>query len=207
MSALIPKGLFLVGLVLSEAIRFPHRMRHKRAMQAGLVRDSRVSGPEFALDLIAFCGMELLPLVYVFTGWIDFADIRLSLPVAAGATALGAAAFAAGLWLLRKAHAELAANWKPTVQILESHRLVTGGIYARLRHPIYAAVWLMALAQALLLHNGLAGPAGLLGFLPVYRIRVPREERMMQDHFGEEYRTYRERTGRILPRRGGAFRG
>jgi protein-S-isoprenylcysteine O-methyltransferase Ste14 len=37
-------------------------------------------------------------------------------------------------------------------------------------------------------------------FLPVYLVRVPREERMMLDHFGETYRLYMERTGQIMPR-------
>jgi protein-S-isoprenylcysteine O-methyltransferase Ste14 len=40
---------------------------------------------------------------------------------------------------------------------------------------------------------------GLLSYLPIYVIRVPREERMMVDLFGKEYETYMEKTGRILP--------
>jgi protein-S-isoprenylcysteine O-methyltransferase Ste14 len=32
--------------------------------------------------------------------------------------------------------------------------------------------------------------------------RVPREEQMMLDEFGEEYRVYMERTGRYFPRWG-----
>lgn len=198
---MIPKALFVIGLLTCEVIRFPHRMRHKRAMQQGRVRDSRISGGDVALDLLAFSAMEILPLIFVFSGWLRFADLRLPPGLSASATLLGGLAFAAGLWLLRRAHRDLAANWTPTVQILESHRLITGGVYARIRHPIYAAVWLMALAQALLLHNWIAGPAGLLGFLLVYWIRVPREERMMEDHFGDEYRRYREHTPAILPRR------
>ncbi|HEY9087145.1 MAG TPA: hypothetical protein VIO36_03170 [Anaerolineaceae bacterium] len=39
-----------------------------------------------------------------------------------------------------------------------------------------AAVWLLA--------NWIAGPACLALFLPVYLVRVPREERLMLDYFG-----------------------
>jgi len=36
--------------------------------------------------------------------------------------------------------------------------------------------------------------------LPLYVVRIPREEAMMEDEFGEEYRRYVERTGRVMPR-------
>jgi protein-S-isoprenylcysteine O-methyltransferase Ste14 len=101
------------------------------------------------------------------------------------------------LW---RAHADLGRNWTPTLQITESHRLVTGGVYRYLRHPIYAAIWLTGLAQVLMLANWIAGPACLVLFLPVYLVRVPREERMMLDHFGDEYRAYMGRTGGVIPR-------
>ena len=80
--------------------------------------------------------------------------------------------------------------------------LVTQGVYQYIRHPIYAAVWLTGLAQLSLLANWIAGLAGLLSFLPVYLVRVAREERMMLDHFGDEYRAYMNRTGTIMPRLG-----
>ena len=77
------------------------------------------------------------------------------------------------------------------------------GVYRYIRHPIYAVVWLSSIAQALLLQNWIAGLAGLIFFLPVYLVRVPREEQMMLDHFGQEYQTYLEHTGRIFPKLGG----
>jgi protein-S-isoprenylcysteine O-methyltransferase Ste14 len=52
----------------------------------------------------------------------------------------------------------------------------------------------------LLLQNWVAGWAGLALFAPLYVLRVPREERMMLDQFGEEYRAYMDRTGGVVPR-------
>ena len=43
---------------------------------------------------------------------------------------------------------------------LAHYMLVTNGIYRRIRHPMYSAFWLWAIAQALLLPNWIAGPAG-----------------------------------------------
>jgi protein-S-isoprenylcysteine O-methyltransferase Ste14 len=40
-------------------------------------------------------------------------------------------------------------------------------------------------------------------FAPLYLSRVPREEQMMLEQFGEVYRAYMRRTGRVFPRIGG----
>jgi protein-S-isoprenylcysteine O-methyltransferase Ste14 len=55
------------------------------------------------------------------------------------------------------------------------------------------------LAQALLLQNWIAGPAGLIGFGLLYAFRVGREEAMMREAFGEAYAAYEARTRRIVP--------
>ncbi len=55
-------------------------------------------------------------------------------------------------------------------------------------------------AQALLLQNWLCGLGGLVAFLLLYFVRVPREEQMMRDHFGDAYRDYAAQTGRVLLR-------
>jgi protein-S-isoprenylcysteine O-methyltransferase Ste14 len=108
--------------------------------------------------------------------------------------------FAGGLWVIWRAHQDLGRNWSPTLDLQQEHQLVTNGIYARMRHPIYAGMWLWACAQPLLLQNWLVGPAGLLTFALVYATRVPKEEKMMLDRFGAQYRAYLDKTGSILPR-------
>ncbi len=45
----------------------------------------------------------------------------------------------------------------------------------------------------------LAGVGGLILFLPMYVIRMPQEEQMMIGQFGDVYRAYMQRTGRVLP--------
>lgn len=93
-------------------------------------------------------------------------------------------------------------NYSSTLVIWQEHSLIDEGIYRYLRHPIYAALWLWGFAQPLLLQNWIAGLAGMAVITPLYFLRVPREEEMLLDHFGEEYRSYMERTGRVLPRLG-----
>ena len=185
------KVAYVVGFAIGSGIRCVYTS----ACRENIVADDRRT----RLDslLVALAGMGLVvPLVHVFSPWLAFADYRM--PVWVGP--IGAAAFVFALWLLFRSHADLGRNWSPTAQIREDHWLVTFGVYDRIRHPMYAAHWLWGVAQVLLLHNWVAGPALVLTFLPLYLTRVPREEQMMLDRFGEDYRAYIERTGRIVPR-------
>jgi len=140
--------------------------------------------------------MFIIPLLYVLTSWLDFADYQL--PMWAGW--VGVAIFAASAWLLWRSHADLGLNWLPTPDIREGHTLVTDGVFRYIRHPMYAAHWLWAIAQPLLLHNWIAGLSMAASMLPLYLVRVRQEEEMMLEHFGEEYRLYMGRTGRVIPR-------
>ena len=141
----------------------------------------------------------LMPFFCVFTNWLDFADYDL--PAWAGC--VGVLTFIIALWLLCRSHADLGRNWSVTTEIKERHALVTNGVFRYIRHPMYAAHLLWGFAQAFLIHNWTAGLASLVVFLPLYLLRVPREERVLLDQFGEEYRSYVSRTGRVIPR----FRG
>jgi hypothetical protein len=91
-------------------------------------------------------------------------------------------------------------SWSVTLELNQNHHLVTQGVYRRIRHPMYASFFAMALGQALLLNNWIAGFAALVAVGVLYRVRTPNEERMMLESFGDEYRAYMRRTGGIVPR-------
>ncbi len=90
-------------------------------------------------------------------------------------------------------------NWSVTRKVRAEHRLISQGVYAYVRHPMYSAFFLWALAQLFLLPNYIAGPAGLVGFGTLYLFRVGREEALMLETFGDEYEAYRARTKRLIP--------
>ena len=50
-----------------------------------------------------------------------------------------------------------------------------------------------------ILPNWIAGLAGLVGFGTLFFGRVAREGRMMLEAFGDSYRAYMARTGRVFP--------
>ena len=76
---------------------------------------------------------------------------------------------------------------------------MASGVYAHVRHPMYSAFWLLALAQALLVPNWLAGLSGIVGWGILFFLRIGREEALMVETFGDEYRAYMQRTARVLP--------
>lgn len=79
-------------------------------------------------------------------------------------------------------------------------KLITEGIYGRIRHPRYVAVWLGTVAAALVA-NYLAVYVLALLLLPALYLVVVLEERELRDRFGEEYLTYSDRVPRFIPRR------
>ena len=185
------KATYVIALVIEIIIRLPY----DRARRRTPVADDRVSRTEGVVLWLLLLGGFIFPMLYIFTPWLAFADYDL--PDWAGW--VGVALAVAALGVFWRAHVDLGRNWSPSLQLMEQHTLVTHGIYRFIRHPMYASQLILTVAQMLLLQNWIAGPGGLLLFLPLYFLRVPREEQMMLEKFGEQYRAYIRRTGRVLP--------
>lgn len=143
---------------------------------------------------------SLLPLSYIFGTWLDFANLPFAMPPVVGVT--GTALFLFSIWLLHRAHADLGKSWSVAVKPRAGRHLVTHGVYRRVRHPMYAAHVLWGIAQTLLLPNLIAGPVALVLIVILLGLRIPREERALLERFGEEYRRYIDKTGRMLPKLG-----
>jgi len=191
MTPLVAKAIWVLGVVGWFVIRYPHDRRARRTPKLRRADGRR----EIVLMTISATGLGIIPFLHVISDAPRFANYTFH-PWQAW---LGAAVFATALWLFYRTHKDLGRNWSVTLEVCDQHTLVTSGVYSRVRHPMYSAFWLWALAQALLLPNWIAGPAGLVGFGTLFLLRVRREEAMMIDTFGEDYRRYMERTSRILP--------
>jgi hypothetical protein len=79
-------------------------------------------------------------------------------------------------------------------------KLITEGIYGRVRHPRYLAVALGTVAVAFFT-NYLAVYVLAALVIPALYLVVLLEERELRDRFGEEYVEYCGRVPRFLPRR------
>ncbi len=164
------------------------------------VASSRSSGQDMFLLILSSLGMVFFPMVYIFSPWLDFADYFLPSLMSHILGWLGAGIFVIALYLLYKSHSDMGQNFSPELSLKEEHKLITSGIFRSIRHPMYTAHIVWAVAQILLLQNWIVGPSFLLTSLPLYFFRIPREEQMMLQTFKEEYLEYMNSTGRIFPK-------
>jgi protein-S-isoprenylcysteine O-methyltransferase Ste14 len=186
------KAIFLDVLVVYLFVRYLSNHRQSEQRQT---RKPYSNKPGLVLDTLTDLAL-IPPMVYIFTPWLDFAGYYLP----AWSSLAGVLLFIVALWIIGKAYFRPGTNYPTRVEIGDKHSLVSQGIYRYIRHPIYAGFWLWSIAQPLLLHNWIAGFAMLATFLPLYWVRVPREERMLLERFGESYRGYMKETGRVVPR-------
>jgi len=104
----------------------------------------------------------------------------LDSPLPIAARWLGFAFGLVGVALAGWSQVTLGRQWSAQLQLTERHQLITGGPYARIRHPIYAALLSLSLGFALITANWFFILMGAIAII-VALDRIPREERMMQD--------------------------
>lgn len=191
MTPSLAKAAVILIMVGWYVIRFRYARRSRRTPVARSARGRL----ETVLLTISLTGLGIVPFVYVAIGFPAFADYAFR-PALAW---LGLVFAIASLVMFRLTHRALGRNWSISLELRQNHRLITEGVYRHMRHPMYTAFWLWAVAQALLLPNWFAGLAGIVGFGALFFGRIAREERMMMESFGDEYRAYMQRTYRVIP--------
>ncbi len=111
---------------------------------------------------------------------------------------IGIALMVLGLIVNRMAISALGKFWDKLV-IKEDHRLITEGIYAHIRHPIYTSYILLFTGYVVLFQ----APISAVMFVAVlsiwYGSRISLEEAMLIEKFGDAYREYRTHTKRLFP--------
>ena len=163
MNPWIAKAVILAASIVMVAIRAPHGQRSRGVK----VVKNRKGRQEVILLTLAWLGF-FVPLVWVASQAFSFAEYPLRLnPLIAGVVCL-----VVGLWLFYRSHADLGTNWSITLELREQHRLITQGVYRRIRHPMSSALVLYAVAHALVIPNWVAGPSNLVAFAILFAFRV-----------------------------------
>ncbi|MFW9844796.1 MAG: isoprenylcysteine carboxylmethyltransferase family protein [Candidatus Thorarchaeota archaeon] len=96
-------------------------------------------------------------------------------------------------------HQTLGRAYSYALETKSEQTLVTTGPFSRVRHPLYSAHNIFNLGMVVLTLNIPLIIFAIVG-VPITYVRMQDEERMMMDQFGEEYKAYMMRTGRIFPK-------
>ena len=152
--------------------------------------------------LPAFRTIMRIPYSIVFAAWFAMPGLVqwFSIMTPAWFQWSGSLVMLASLLMLAWVHKTLGLNFSSTLRVREYQTLVTCGPYRRIRHPMYTAVFLSVIGLCMITSNGLILILSLPMMAPAIANRMTREERMLIEKFGDEYRRYMGRTGRLLPK-------
>lgn len=145
-------------------------------------------GPVYAL----ICGLlTAAGIILRNMGWLDSGDVpALDVPM----TLLGFALLLAAAYLYYQAHL----RQKLFDHVRQNH-LVTTGVYAWVRNPVYSAAMLLCTGLLLMAHN-----LWLLILPPLFwalttAMLIPTEEKWLRSLYGQEYVDYCARVNRCIP--------
>jgi protein-S-isoprenylcysteine O-methyltransferase Ste14 len=178
----------------TASISIYHRRRADR--EGGRVSLEAEGKPIFiALRLFGF-SMWLMIIAYLINpAWVawgkfDLPDWARWLGVLMGILSAGLA-----YWVF----STLGSNVTPTVVTRANHTLVTDGPYRWVRHPLYVMGLIACVGYALIAENWVIAALAVLSFV-ILMLRLPMEEARLIATFGDQYRAYMQRTGKLFPR-------
>jgi len=139
--------------------------------------------------LVTFLGMYIAGMA-----WIDVFRFMLPDWLRWMGFALGILSVAFMTWT----QVTLDTQWSAQLQLTKDHHLITTGPYARVRHPLYTSVFGWGAALSLLTANWIFVAVSVLSIIGLI-VRIPKEEQMMIEAFGDDYKIYIQHTGRFFP--------
>ena len=106
--------------------------------------------------------------------------------------------FFAGNILRLAAAFALGRRFSGLVAIQRDHQLKTDGLYRYIRHPSYAGLLISTIGLVLIFRSIIGLILNIFLFMLLLS-RMNDEEKFLEAHFGSEYRSYRQRTKRLVP--------
>ncbi len=181
-------------LVTAAAISGYHRHRAEKVGEEEISLQEEGLPTAIALRSSGLVLMLSVLAYLVNPSWMRWSSLGLPRWLRWSGAGLGAVSLSLALWIFRT----IGKNITSTVQTREQHELITGGPYRWVRHPLYTVGTSFFVSLSLLAANWFMGLASL-SVLVMLLIRLPNEEEKLIERFGDEYRAYIERTGRLLP--------
>ena len=99
----------------------------------------------------------------------------------------------------------VAEGWRQVHLARREGRLVTDGVYARVRHPQYTGLFLIVFGEGIVHWPTIVSVIGFPVIVVAYTMLARKEERDVLQEFGDEYRDYQRRVPMFIPRRQGGI--
>ena len=94
----------------------------------------------------------------------------------------------------------VADGWRRIHRARREEKLMTDGVYARVRHPQYTGLFLIVFGEGIVHWPTIVSVAAFPIIVFAYTMLARREERQMLEKFGDEYREYQRRVPMFIPR-------
>ena len=94
----------------------------------------------------------------------------------------------------------VADGWRRIHRARREEKLMTDGVYARMRHPQYTGLFLIVFGEGIVHWPTIVSVIAFPVIVLAYTLLSRREERQMLDKFGDEYREYQRRVPMFIPR-------
>jgi protein-S-isoprenylcysteine O-methyltransferase Ste14 len=193
MNELVYKILLAALVIAMNLIRIYYQKRYK---QTHATTEAKIAPKrEKLLTQIMFVALAIPGMIWLFTGWLLFGQLDLPDSIRIAGFVVGVY----GIWWFYQIHRTLGDNWSPVLEIRREHTLITTGPYKRVRHPMYSDMMLWLVSFALVTANWFYALTISTGLAILFSIRIPDEEKLMTERFGEQYRAYMKRTKRLIP--------
>ncbi len=191
-------ALFLCCVWFVSLFLFRSVLQWRRTGSTGIKGfHGRIGSTEWLAGLAAGAGLILAPLSPLATllGWpggtLVFEDAGLHL-AGAGLASLGIlGALAAQL--------HMGDSWRVGVDDTETTPLVTGGLFAYVRNPIFTFIGVSLLGFVLLVPSPFSMATLVLTFVGIQLQVRAVEEPYLQAHHGDRYARYAAAVGRFVP--------
>ena len=187
--------IILPALLIAFALHRGYYVRKHGEEQNTLKKREEVLASKIA-GMLGLLGFVAILVYAIRPGWLSWAS--LPLPLWLRWTGVGMALL--GFALLQWAQTTLGKSWSDTPRMIREQALITGGPYQFIRHPIYTAFLLILGSILLISANWLIGLAWIGMTVLEVISRIGFEENLMLDYFGDQYRVYMKKTGRLLPK-------
>jgi protein-S-isoprenylcysteine O-methyltransferase Ste14 len=191
---------WLLGMILVSAISISGYYRQRAQRATGAI--ARRQEKPLLIGLRLVFGLPLLLSLLAFLirpEWMAWARLPTPVAIRWAGVAIGGISMPLVIWVMRS----IGSNISETVLTKQKHELVTVGPYRWIRHPLYFTGLVLLVSATLMASNWFIGALTVIAAVAIHHVIVPAEEAALIQKFGDDYREYMNRSGRLLPGRQG----